>query len=235
MKTTSIQYRSSNILTSTTIGLVSIAPGGFYWKPVPQPTPAPGPLPVFPDFPPVPTPPCFRVGDLFSIDCPPDHNKATTTFSSGPPGPTCMGKGCGKVCTANCGDDNDSECSTQTATNYFVSCSGTACQTTASSTITGCYVTPTATTTGDYCPAGLTLDPDDDQGDDSPTPTSTVLITTTLPPPPRSTTTVVVIVPAEPTPTSLNCKGSSLCGFIDDFVEQCDQARDLLVDSTLYG
>ncbi|KAH8197680.1 hypothetical protein TruAng_008139 [Truncatella angustata] len=165
--------------TSTTVVPIIIAPGGFYWSPIPLPTGPKFRIPNLPSPPPIPSPPCFKFLDIFSIDCPPNHNNPTTHFISGPPKPTC---------TANCGardtsdDDKDEkststcatetnsvcrttsgiktcntyvgcDCVTSTVTDYWVSCSASDdCSTTSSDVITGCFVTATKTTTGEYCP-----------------------------------------------------------------------------------
>jgi len=44
----------------------------------------PFPIPDFPDSPPIPSPPCFKLFGIPSIDCPLDKGKPTTTFSAGP-------------------------------------------------------------------------------------------------------------------------------------------------------
>lgn len=181
---------TSTTFPSQTISGISIwiQTGGFYWSPMPGSTPKPGdsPIPPLPSFPPVPTVECFTLFDIFSIDCPPNRHLPTTTFSSGAPSPTCTdpnSEGCGKLCTTNCDSSSSSseKCTAQTATNYWVSCSSTTCQTTRTATFTGCSVTNTATTTGQYCPAGVTVDPNDDQGQDGPSPTSTAVFTTSIP------------------------------------------------------
>lgn len=59
-------------------------------------------------------------------------------------------------------------CSTNTVTDYWVSCSGSAhsaCRTTRTSIVSGCSVTATTTTTTiESCPLGVVIGPDDDQG-----------------------------------------------------------------------
>ncbi|KAL2783353.1 hypothetical protein BJX66DRAFT_131941 [Aspergillus keveii] len=164
-----------------------IQSGGFYWSTVPDPTHGPGDIPSLPSFPLIPDPPCFRFGDLFSIHCPPDHNSPTTTWSSHVPRHTCTdtnSPGCGYSCTSHCKDTliTTSTCTAETVTNYWVSCSGTSCETTKSATFTGCSVTDSTTTTGDYCPTGVTIDPDGDQGA-TPwvTPTESQVIATSIP------------------------------------------------------
>ncbi|KAF9871949.1 hypothetical protein CkaCkLH20_10581 [Colletotrichum karsti] len=183
---------------------VWLGTGGFYWSPVwptPLPTPPPKP-PTLPKPPPVPTVPCFKLFGIFSIMCPPDKSKPTTTFKTGAPEPTCTGK-CG---TKDDGDDDDDKesstcatatstechnncretpcrrvcntyvgcsCPTQTVTNHWVSCSSTSCTTTSSNVVTGCYETGKATTTGDYCPLA-TADPNEDQGTDGKRPNPSV-------------------------------------------------------------
>ncbi|KAI1170193.1 hypothetical protein F4777DRAFT_570207 [Nemania sp. FL0916] len=163
--------------TSTTVAPIIIGPGGFYWSPVPQPSgPNRFPIPNLPKPPPIPDPPCFKLFDIFSIDCPPDHNKPTSHYTRGPPKPTCTGN-CGKVddpsdeneSTSTCATETHTtcqtrdgsatcntyvgcDCPTSTVTDVWVSCHSESCTTTSSSVITGCYITPTATTTGDYCP-----------------------------------------------------------------------------------
>ncbi|KAL3428483.1 mutanase [Phlyctema vagabunda] len=153
---------------STTIIPFWVQVGGFYWSPIPLPKPTPFKIPTIPEFPPIPTPPCFKLFDIFSIDCPPDKGKPTTTFISAAPTPTCT-SGCGTRCTANCdttGTAESTECQKQTVTDYWVSCSADSCKTTRSAIVTGCEVTASATTTGAYCPVGFNVSPDDDQGDD---------------------------------------------------------------------
>ncbi|KAL6229448.1 glycosyl hydrolase family 71-domain-containing protein [Aspergillus navahoensis] len=164
-----------------------IQSGGFYWSTVPDRTHGPGDIPSFPSFPAVPDPPCFRFGDLFSIDCPPDRGSPTSTWSSHVPRHTCTdtnSPGCGHSCTSHCKDTSTttSTCTAETATNYWVSCSGTTCETTKSATFTGCSVTDSTTTTGDYCPTGVTIDPDGDQGATPwATPTESHVTTTSIP------------------------------------------------------
>ncbi|GMF73076.1 unnamed protein product [Aspergillus oryzae] len=138
---------------STTVVPVWVQAGGFYWSPVPQPTPKPEdiPVPPLPSFPPIPKAPCFKLFDLFSIDCPPNRFLPTTTFTSHAPFPTCTdinSPGCGHRCTSNCGSSSSEKCTAQTATNYWVTCSDTSCSTTKTATFTGCSVTNSATTTG---------------------------------------------------------------------------------------
>lgn len=152
---------------STTVVPVWVQAGGFYWSPVPQPTPKPEdiPVPPLPSFPPIPKAPCFKLFDLFSIDCPPNRFLPTTTFTSHAPFPTCTdinSPGCGHRCTSNCGSSSSEKCTAQTATNYWVTCSDTSCSTTKTATFTGCSVTNSATTTGKYCPTGLKIDPNGD-------------------------------------------------------------------------
>ncbi|GAD94424.1 alpha-1,3-glucanase [Paecilomyces variotii No. 5] len=169
---------------TTTPVHVSFQKGGFYWSPVIPPTPGPvkpPAIPTLPDFPPFPTQKCYKFAGIFSIDCPPNKNMPTTTFKSQPPQPTCTGQGCGTVCSHNCDTSTSSECSKRTATDYWVTCSGTSCKTTMSATLTGCDVTGTATTTGEYCPTGITLDPNEDQGQDGPGPSKTTVVTTSIP------------------------------------------------------
>ncbi|KAB8261806.1 glycosyl hydrolase family 71-domain-containing protein [Aspergillus pseudonomiae] len=148
-----VQTSAATSATSTTVVPVWVQAGGFYWSPVPKPTPKPGhiPVPPLPSFPPIPTASCFKLFDLFSIDCPPNRFLPTTTFSSQAPSPTCTdinSPGCGHRCTSNCGSSSSEECTTQTATNYWVTCSGTSCSTTRTATFAGCSVTNSATTTG---------------------------------------------------------------------------------------
>ncbi|KAB8232369.1 glycoside hydrolase family 71 protein [Aspergillus alliaceus] len=186
--TTTLPARTSaaTSATSTTVVPVWVQAGGFYWSPVPKPTPKPGdmPVPPLPSFPPIPTAPCFKLFNLFSIDCPPNRFIPTTTFSSHAPFPTCTdtnSPGCGHPCTSNCGSSSSDECTTHTATNYWVTCSGTSCSTTKTATFTGCSVTNSATTTGKYCPTGVTIDPNDDQGANGYPPRTTSTITTSIP------------------------------------------------------
>ncbi|KAE8419725.1 glycosyl hydrolase family 71-domain-containing protein [Aspergillus pseudocaelatus] len=113
--------------TSTTVVPPWVQAGGFYWSPVSQPTSKPSdiPVPPLPSFPPIPT--------------------APYTFISNAPSSTCTdtnNPGCGHRCTSNCGSSSSDECTAQTATNYWVNCSGTSCFT---------------TTTGKYCLTGVKL------------------------------------------------------------------------------
>jgi hypothetical protein len=156
--------------SSTTVIPFWIQVGGFYWSPVPLPTPPYFPIPSFPSFPPIPDPPCFKLFDIFSIDCPPDKSQPTTVFSSGAPSPTCTDTPrCGTLETDSSSSES-SECdsATVTVTDYFVSCTDASCTTTRTEVVSGCQVTATTTTTGAYCPAGVTISPNDDQGDDDP-------------------------------------------------------------------
>lgn len=68
--------------TSTTVVPVWVQAGGFYWSPVPQPTPKPEdiPVPPLPSFPPIPKAPCFKLFDLFSIDCSPNRFPSNNHF-----------------------------------------------------------------------------------------------------------------------------------------------------------
>ncbi|KAJ5638653.1 hypothetical protein N7528_001043 [Penicillium herquei] len=184
--------------TSTTTVVPIIIPinsGGFYWSPVPEPTDPAFPIPKAPGMPDVPSPHCFRFGDLFSIDCPPNDNKSpkTTPYTRGANSPTCS-SGCGHLpsssgsssssssCTTQtvtscrtyttatpyqtvCASYEGCECVTKTVTDYDVSCGLTTCTTTASSVKTGCYVTESVSTTGEYCVAGVTVASIDDQGE----------------------------------------------------------------------
>ncbi|EAW23800.1 uncharacterized protein NFIA_033660 [Aspergillus fischeri NRRL 181] len=95
------------------------------------------------------------------------------------------------------------ECTARTATNYWVSCSGTSCSTTRTAKFTGCSVTNSATTTGQYCPTGVTIDPNDDQGANGYGPISTSIVTTSIP--------EIAIVRGEPytvTGGSINLNGA---------------------------
>lgn len=194
VSTTTVPARNSDATTTSTDTPVPlwIQAGGFYWSRVPEPTPPPGAdsnPPSLPSFPPVPDLPCFQLGDLFSINCPPDRSFPTTRWSSHQPRTTCTdtnSPGCGHRCTSNCGGDSTSteSCTKDTATNYWVSCSSTTCETTKSRTFTGCSVTDSTTTTGQYCPTGVAIDPDADQGatpyaisGGAATPTTTVIST----------------------------------------------------------
>ncbi|RFU33650.1 hypothetical protein B7463_g2677, partial [Scytalidium lignicola] len=178
--TSIVESRSST--SSTTVIPLWLQAGGFYWSPVPQPTSPPIVVPDVPAFPPVPSPACFKLFGIFSIDCPPNNHKGapTTTFRRGTPSPTC---------TAHCGTLSQSSeqnsqtttrCSSTTVTDYFVSCSMSSCTTTSSKVVSGCQVTATTTTVGDYCPAGVAVNSNDDQGDDVPV-TPSVVTTITVP------------------------------------------------------
>ncbi|KAL1957810.1 hypothetical protein VTO42DRAFT_5528 [Malbranchea cinnamomea] len=191
--TTTLTHSSSG--SSTTVALtVPVNTGGFWWSPIPVPGPTPFPIPI-PGFPPIPDPPCFNLFGIFSFNCPPDHRIPTTTFSVGPPSPSCTAS-CGTLsdsdssssstcstetrtaCHTICREDPCSTvcntyvgcaCPTETVTDYYVSCTSVSntesCTTTSSSVITGCYVEGITSTTGEYCPRGITIGPDDDQGD----------------------------------------------------------------------
>ncbi|RHZ63561.1 hypothetical protein CDV55_106217 [Aspergillus turcosus] len=194
--TTTLSANEVQTTTSTTTLIPVVFPvtiGGFYWSPVPEPTAPEFPIPALPDFPPIPSPPCFRLGDLFSIDCPPNDNKApqTTHFTRGPNSPSCSSN-CGHLpsetgssssssCTTQtvtscrtyttttpfatvCASYEGCECVTKTVTDYQVSCDLSSCTTTGSSVQTGCYVTESDSTTGEYCVTGVTVLSDDDQG-----------------------------------------------------------------------
>ncbi|KAJ8108265.1 hypothetical protein ONZ43_g6481 [Nemania bipapillata] len=82
---------STTTTTSSTAVPIIIGPGGFYWSPVPHPTGPKFPIPNLPSLPPLPDPPCFKFLDIFSIDCPPNHNNPTSHFTRGPPKPTWAG------------------------------------------------------------------------------------------------------------------------------------------------
>lgn len=167
--------------SSTTVVPVYIQVGGFYWSPVPNPT---GDIPIgsFPTAPPIPSPPCFTLGNIFSIDCPPNKNLPTTTYYSDSPYPTCTSN-CGSLCTSDCdASTSSSDCEKATATDYWVSCSSTSCTTTRTATITGCSVTGSTTTTGSYCPTPTVFSVDDDQGQEGPTPSISYTKTTTYSP-----------------------------------------------------
>jgi hypothetical protein len=88
---TEIYVLSSCISTSTTVVPIIIIPGGFYWKPVPILVPMlpPFTIPRLPSLPPVPSFPCLKFLDIFSIDWPPSKNNPTTHFSSAAPSPIC--------------------------------------------------------------------------------------------------------------------------------------------------
>lgn len=109
---TEVGYGSSSTATSTTPVAFWVGVGGFYWSPVPLPTPPPigfPPIriPSLPSFPEIPSFPCFKLFDIFSIDCPPDKSQPRTKFRSGHPSPTCK-SGCGTLCTADCNSQDDS-------------------------------------------------------------------------------------------------------------------------------
>ena len=91
--TTTLPTQTSQTTSATSITVVPVwvQAGVFYWSPVPQPTPKPGdiPVPPLPSFPPIPTAPCFKLFDLFSIECPPNRFIPTTTFISDAPSPIC--------------------------------------------------------------------------------------------------------------------------------------------------
>lgn len=165
--TTTITTTNVNDKT-TTIGIVPVNTGGFYWSPVSVPD-IPLPTVPFPDLAPIPTLPCFTLFDIFTIDCPPSDDtkskssKKTVKYTSAKESPTCSpstAKSCGVLCTSNCSPSSTSTstttssttCSSEsTVTDYWVSCDSTACSTTSTATVTGCQVTASTTTTGVYC------------------------------------------------------------------------------------
>ncbi|KAM3079161.1 Glucan endo-1,3-alpha-glucosidase agn1 [Clarireedia jacksonii] len=158
---------SSKPVISTTPVLISLQRGGFYWSPIPIPTPGPKPaLPTLPA-PPYPTLPCLKIAGILTIDCPPDKSRPTTSFKSGPAKPTCT-TSCGTLCPRNCDSTGkpESECITQTVTDIWVSCSSGSCKTTSTSVASGCDVIGTTTTTDiPYCPSKIGDPLTDDQGD----------------------------------------------------------------------
>ncbi|KAI4195834.1 MAG: hypothetical protein LQ350_006948 [Teloschistes chrysophthalmus] len=106
---------------------------------------------------------------------------------------------------------SSSSCTKSVVTDFFVSCnsvsgSSASCTTTSTSTMSGCDITAFTTTTGASCPL-ITLDPNDDQGEDGTLERSTSTLFLTVTPSPttseRSTTTSTVIVTPSPrTPVS---------------------------------
>ncbi|KAI4256374.1 MAG: hypothetical protein LQ352_002102 [Teloschistes flavicans] len=90
-----------------------------------------------------------------------------------PPGPPPGPPGDGDNSNSQSNSQSSTEsCTTQTVTDYWVSCStitsgSSSCTTTSSSVVQGCSVTATTqtTATGSFCPL-VTLDPNDDQGED---------------------------------------------------------------------
>ncbi|KAI9651027.1 Glucan endo-1,3-alpha-glucosidase agn1 [Ciborinia camelliae] len=158
---------------------VPVQSSGYYWSPVPFPTPPALPwptIPGLPGLPPLPSFPCIHLG-FFKVDCPPNKNPPTTRFNTGPPAPTCKAN-CGTICIENCaitGDatsetESESECTTSTVTDIFVSCSTGSCTTTRTSLVSGCSVLATSTTTeAPYCPSGVP-GPQDDDTDSNETP-----------------------------------------------------------------
>ncbi|TGO19976.1 hypothetical protein BPAE_0325g00030 [Botrytis paeoniae] len=157
--TTSLVERSTDSSTTsltTTLIPIWVQAGGFYWSPVPIPTPLPIKIPSLPKFPPILNPPCFKFLDIFSIYCP-DKSKSTSTFKSGKSVEPTFTSSCGSPCTVNChttGIPTSTECATETATNYWVSCTSSTCVNTSSNTVTGCAVELSVTTftATDYCP-----------------------------------------------------------------------------------
>ncbi|KAF4271772.1 hypothetical protein CNMCM8057_006828 [Aspergillus fumigatus] len=117
--TTTLSENEIQTATSTTTLIPVIFPvtkGGFYWSPVPEPTAPEFPIPSLPDFPPVPSSPCFKLGDLFSRNCPPNDNKApqTTHFTRGPNYPSCRSN-CGHL-RSETDSSSSSSCTTQNVT-----------------------------------------------------------------------------------------------------------------------
>ncbi|KMK60263.1 hypothetical protein Y699_01464 [Aspergillus fumigatus Z5] len=117
--TTTLSENEIQTATSTTTLIPVIFPvtkGGFYWSPVPEPTAPEFPIPSLPDFPPVPSSPCFKLGDLFSRNCPPNDNKApqTTHFTRGPNSPSCRSN-CGHL-RSETDSSSSSSCTTQNVT-----------------------------------------------------------------------------------------------------------------------
>ncbi|PKX98028.1 uncharacterized protein P174DRAFT_465822 [Aspergillus novofumigatus IBT 16806] len=79
----------------------------------------------------------------------------------------------------------------------------TSCSTTRTAKFTGCSATNSATTTGQYCPTGVTIDPNDDQGANGYGAISTSIVTTSIP--------EIAIVRGEPytvTGGSINVNGA---------------------------
>ncbi|KAJ8061682.1 hypothetical protein OCU04_009483 [Sclerotinia nivalis] len=167
--TTSGQTTSPIIIVT-----VPVQSSGYYWSPVPNPTPPTIPWPTLPPLrlPPVPTLPCINVG-LIKINCPPNKSAPTTRFNTGPPKPTCTAK-CGTICSMNCDTtgnptsepETETECETSTVTDIFVSCQTGVCTTTKSSVVSGCDIQATSTTTeAPYCPSGVPGDQEEETDD----------------------------------------------------------------------
>ncbi|KAL9586437.1 MAG: hypothetical protein Q9212_000901 [Teloschistes hypoglaucus] len=107
--------------------------------------------PGFPPPGPPPGPPGGNPGGGGNGDNPPDDNNSQSTRST---------------------ESSTESCTTRTVTDFYVSCStissgSTSCTTTKTSVLQGCSVTATTetTATGSFCPL-VTLDPNDDQGED---------------------------------------------------------------------
>lgn len=103
--------------TATVIDIIfPVTKSAFYWSPVPELTVPEYPIPTLPDFPPVPSPTCFKLGNLFSTDCPPNNNKApqTTQFTPGPNSPS-LCSNCGHL-PSKTDSSSSSSCTTQTVT-----------------------------------------------------------------------------------------------------------------------
>ena len=116
---------SSSSSTTLVPVVIPVTKGGFYWSAMPNEKGPKFPTIDPPGFPSIPTPSCFKFLDIFSIDCPPNDNKAapTSTFSSGPNSPSCSSH-CGTL-PKETGSSVSSSTSTSTCTTQTV----TSCRT----------------------------------------------------------------------------------------------------------
>ncbi|KAL8660953.1 MAG: hypothetical protein Q9168_008420, partial [Polycauliona sp. 1 TL-2023] len=142
----------------------------------------------------------------------------------------------------NPNDPNDPEssstssCTKSSVTNFFVSCTGSdsaGCTTTSSRVVAGCDVTAVATTTRDSCPL-ITLDPNEDQGEDGDANAEPPASTTQPPPsatqPPPDPTDPP---PAPPAPTVTIVPVYIFIGFFET-CDNCEDANFLGIDKHLF-
>ncbi|PYI09411.1 pectin lyase-like protein [Aspergillus sclerotiicarbonarius CBS 121057] len=109
---------SSSSSTTVVPVIIPVTKGGFYWSPVPNIKGPKFPDPTPPGFPEIPDPSCFTFLGIFSIDCPPNNNKAdpTTHYSRGANSPSCSSD-CGTLPSkTSSSSSSSSSCTTQTVT-----------------------------------------------------------------------------------------------------------------------
>ncbi|OCK83323.1 hypothetical protein K432DRAFT_188138 [Lepidopterella palustris CBS 459.81] len=83
---TMITASESGSTTSSLVPVI-IGPAGFYWKPLPKPRLQFPPVPPMPTPPPGPKQSCFKIGGIFSIDCPPSGGGGVGGGGGGNPTP----------------------------------------------------------------------------------------------------------------------------------------------------